>query len=118
MAIHLHTHHTAARGGVDANLSDLFLQLLLHLLRLLHHLLHVSRHFHPPLLSMETPPHGTRTAACSCPDCEEHGRIPCVLRRLTRYSFKFRTVRTWLSGNTSLNRCTSGCDSARWVTSS
>ena len=40
-AIHHHGHHAAARGRLDAQFGHLLLQALLHLLRLLHHLLNV-----------------------------------------------------------------------------
>ena len=39
-------HHAAAGGSFHADQRDLLLHLLLHLLRLLHHGLHVSGHFH------------------------------------------------------------------------
>ena len=46
LAVHLHAHHAAAGRGFHFDLRDLLLQLLLHLLRLPHHLLHVAGHFH------------------------------------------------------------------------
>ena len=42
LPVHLHRDHAAAGGGFDADLGDLLLELLLHLLRLAHHLLHVA----------------------------------------------------------------------------
>ena len=50
VAVHLHGHHAAAGGGFDADQRDLLLHLLLHLLGLLHHGLHVSRHLHDLIL--------------------------------------------------------------------
>jgi len=46
VAIHLDVHHAATSGTFDADGGDLGLHALLHLLRLLHHSLHVSGHFH------------------------------------------------------------------------
>jgi len=42
VSIHADRDHAAAGGGLHADLSDLFLHALLHLLRLLHHVLHVA----------------------------------------------------------------------------
>ena len=42
LAVHRHRDHAAAGGGLDPDLGDLLLHLLLHLLRLAHHLLHVA----------------------------------------------------------------------------
>ena len=42
LPVHGHRHHAAAGRGFHLDLRDLLLQLLLHLLRLAHHLLHVA----------------------------------------------------------------------------
>ena len=46
VAVHFHSDHAPAGRPFDANGGDLSLHFLLHLLRLLHHSLHISRHFH------------------------------------------------------------------------
>src|SRR5688572_20461447 len=43
VAVHGHRHHAAAGGGLHRQLGHLLLQALLHLLRLLHHVLNVHR---------------------------------------------------------------------------
>jgi hypothetical protein len=52
LAVHFDGDHAAARGGFDADGGDLFLEALLHLLRLLHHGLEVAStgEFHAVLL--------------------------------------------------------------------
>ena len=42
LSVHLHGDHAAAGGRFHFDLGDLLLHLLLHLLRLAHHLLHVA----------------------------------------------------------------------------
>src|ERR1017187_6518808 len=42
LAVHAYRDHAAAGGGGDFDLCDLLLHLLLHLLRLAHHLLHIA----------------------------------------------------------------------------
>jgi hypothetical protein len=78
LAVHLDRHHASSGGGLHTDLRDLALEALLHLLRLLHHLLHVSGHLHGALLagrrSIFEVSHGSHLAP------REHSAEPLNLR--------------------------------------